>query len=215
MLEKITTPSLHCKEELIKDLEQAAFTELMMKWFHDRYSTSKHLLTLYSIVKGLNAKRVVEVGFGRSTYVIANAVAENGGKMYCCDRYDYTPLLTDREKKVITFVQGDAKKLLKTVSGGFDFVFLDYLSSRERSADSCYKAMCRFLELTKQNGVMAIHDTFEEKYNAKDAMKNMRKNKTVECMTLPYNYGLGLIRKLSKSEHGTIKDVFEKKEDSK
>ena len=58
---------MHCHQELLDDLktyEGFLPDALLMKWFNDKYSTSKHLLTLYSIVRGLNAKRVIEVGFG-------------------------------------------------------------------------------------------------------------------------------------------------------
>ena len=86
-------PDIHEKEALLSDLKgRDGFVShaLIERWFHDRYSTSKHLWTLYSMAHGLNSKVIVEVGFGRSTFVLAKAAHELGAKLLCCDRYDYT-----------------------------------------------------------------------------------------------------------------------------
>ena len=56
-------PTMHCQSEIEADTGYSGFLadETLFRWFHDRYSTSKHLLTLYSIAGGLNAKTIVEV----------------------------------------------------------------------------------------------------------------------------------------------------------
>ena len=169
---------------------------------------------MYSIVRGLNAKNIIEVGFGRSTICLIHAISLNYGKLYCCDRYDYTGYLTTDYKQYIDYTIGDAKTLLKKIDFGVEFIFIDYLSSRERSADSSVKAIYRFLKYVKQNGIIAVHDTIEKKYFVKDAFKKLRKDKNLEVMSLPYNYGLGLIRKLDKSKYGKIEDNWKKKGDS-
>jgi len=206
----MSLPDMHCKEEWFEDVEKYNFSDLLMKWFHDEYSTSKHLLTLYSIVLGLKAQNVVEVGFGRSTLIIVSALRLTGGKLYSCDRYDYNSYIP-KEYCQIDFTIGDAKTLLKKIDFGVDFVFLDYLSSRERSAESCVKAIYRFLKHLKTNGILAVHDSIESQYNVKNAFKVLKKDKNLEVLSLSYNYGLGLIRNLNKSKYGEIKDGWKKK----
>ncbi|MCP4651121.1 MAG: class I SAM-dependent methyltransferase [PVC group bacterium] len=195
-------------------------SEMLHKWFDDKYSTSKHIPMLDSIPIGLKAKTIVEVGFGRSTIALCYVAKQLDAKFICCDRHDYSAylgLLEDEDlQKCTRFIQGDAKSLFKTdhMDNGVDFMFLDYFSSRERSADSIYKAIYRFLPYMKQNGIIAVHDTIEKKYFVKDAFKRLRKDKGLEVLSLPYNYGLGLIRKLGESKYGKIEDEWKKKSDS-
>jgi len=223
----VNLPDIHCKEDFISTLKNQEFCEDMIHgMFFDDYSTSKHALVLYSMAIGLKAKTIVEVGFGRSTLALLLAVehlrqSEVDSNLICCDRYDYSSYLhvmdTEIDKSMITFVVGDAKSLIRPLHGklsnGIDFMFLDYFSSRERSAESTYKAIHRFLPYMRQNGIIAVHDTIEKKYFVKDAFKCLREDKNLEVMSLPYNYGLGLIRKLDKSEYGKIEDNWKKKGD--
>ena len=207
-------PDIHCKDELLDDLIHRGLSrDIINAWFRDRYSTSKHLLTLSSIAIGLSSKVIVEVGFGRSTFALLLAADLLKAKFICCDRYDYTGYL-DIIKAKVDYVHGDAKKLLaklKDEDVGVDFMFLDYFSSRERSAASVEKAIYRFLPFLKQNGIIAVHDAEEDCYNVKKAFKQLKKDSALEVLTLPYNYGLGLIRKCSKSKYGKITDEWQKK----
>ena len=90
------TPPMHCQRELERDLGYVGTLpdEVLMRWHAERYSTSKHLLTLYSLAHGLGARRIVEVGFGRSTFVLARAAHENGGTLESCDLQDFSALLS-------------------------------------------------------------------------------------------------------------------------
>jgi len=209
-------PDIHEKAELLADLKERNHDgfisqHIIRKWFHDRYSTSKHLWVLYSIVHGLKSEVIVEVGFGRSTFVLAKAAHELGAKFFCCDRYDYRGYLSPQENDLIDFTVGDAKNLLAKLNFGVDFMFLDYLSSRERTAESCYKAFKRFLHYIKQNGVLTTHEAVEKDYNVMSALKKLRKHSGVEIASLPYNYGLGIIRNISDSKYGKIADNWKKK----
>jgi len=203
-------PDMHCKDEIVRDLEgreDFITDEIMLRWFRERYSTSKHLLTLYSIAIGLRPKKIVEIGFGRSSFVLAKAAEETGAKLYCCDRYDYTGYLSDKEKEIITFIHGDGKKAMEIMKG-VDFLFLDYFSTIKRSAESIVKEVNKYIPLLKKNGIIAIHDSIEKKYFVRKAMKALRGN--VEIMNLPYNYGLALIRCL-KNDNGTLEDGWFRK----
>jgi len=219
MVFEMILPDIHEKQELLSDLDQRkngfVSNEIIQKWFLDRYSTSKHLWVLYSIVYGLKCIKMAEVGFGRSSFVLAKAAYETGAHFICCDRYDYTGYLSPEERGVMDFVVGDAKKLYNNLNCGLDFVFLDYLSSKERSAESCYKALKRWGGVLRQNGIIAVHEAVEKGYNVMEALKMFRRVDGYEQVSLPYNYGLAIIRKTAKSEYGRINDEWLKKNPKK
>ena len=124
-------PRMHCHEELTRDLGHDGFLpdEVLHRWFEERYSTSKHLLSLYSAVRGLRARHVVEVGFGRSSFVLARAVHENGGQLTTCDLADFSYLLSPGEQSVTRYLEGDADLLWQGLEPGIEFAFLDYFSA--------------------------------------------------------------------------------------
>ena len=199
---------MHYEEEFINDLKDFNVD----KWFHDRYSTSKHLWVLYSLICGLNAKHVGEIGFGRSTITILYTLGLTGGKLVCCDRFDYRDMIPSSYRGRYTYIHGDSGKFYKHPKvKGLDFLFLDYMSSRKKSVESCYKDLKKAIKLMKTNGIIAVHDTNEKKYNVGAAFEMIKKKKGLEVLTLPYNYGLGLIRNRRESKYGKIKDTWQKK----
>ncbi|BCX13601.1 MAG: hypothetical protein KatS3mg085_133 [Candidatus Dojkabacteria bacterium] len=215
-----TRPTMHCQAELESDLGYKGFLpdETLFRWFHDSYSSSKHLLTLYSIVKGLNAKNIVEIGFGRSSFVLAKAAHLNKGKFITCDMRDFSYLLSDEEKKVTEFIHGKADSVWKRLeSTGIDFAFLDYFSSETWESNFVQNEIKKCFSLLKENGIICIHDTMVDKYALKKVFNALKTNRfgfhndDLEVLSLPYNYGLGIIRRLKPSKYGKIEDQFKKK----
>jgi len=214
---------IHCHQELLKDLNPDGFIkdEIIMKWFRDYYSASKHLLILYSIARGLNAKKILEIGFGRSSFVLAKAVHENNGKLVCCDyrtgkkNINYSYLFSKKEKKVVDFVCGDTN-LIWERDEGFDFAFMDYFGKPGKKIPYLRNEVENCVNKMKTNGVIAIHDVFVENCRIRDAIKEVfLSRKDLEYMVLPYNYGLGLFRYKGESKYGEIEDNFIKKKDTK
>ena len=212
---------MHCQGELLSSLatdDLLIILDTQDHWFWEGYSTSKHLYVLYSIVVGLQASRIGEIGFGRSSFLLAVAAGDANAKFVTCDRYDYSWMLSDVEKSLTRFIVGDADKFFSDpeVKKGLDFIFLDYMSTRKKSAESCYKDLKRAVKLLPQNGIVAVHDAIGEKYNVAAGMKMLQKKygSNIETFTLPYCSGLGLIRRVSKSPHGTLKDQWRKKPDT-
>ncbi len=217
-----TKPTMHCQAELEADLGYSSFipTDTVTKWFDNRYSSSKHLLTLYSIARGLNAQTIVEIGFGRSSFVLAKAAAENGGKFISCDVRDFSYLFTPAEKEVTTFIHGRSDQTWKYLNEqGIDFAFLDYFSSEKLKGGFVKDEISQCLRLLKQNGIIALHDTIVDKYSLKKTLDGLKAKigfihrSDIEIASLPFNYGLGLIRKLTPSPFGTIQDVYLKKKE--
>ncbi len=198
-------PKMHCHKEYKKDRDEGFISDkILMKWFNDRYSTSKHLLTLYSIVRGLKAKKILEVGFGRSTPVLARAVHENGGKMVSCDWDDFSKTLTKKERKVIKFVFGEVGQIWEK-DDGYDFAFLDYFSKPGKKIPYLMGEIENCIKKIKTNGVIAVHDVFMDNFRIGNAVKEVcDKRDNIEYSFLPYNYGLGILIYRGYSKYGTV-----------
>lgn len=200
---------MHCHNEIEAEVRLAEpgyiGMDILVKWFNDHYSTSKHLLVLYSIAKGMKAMKIGEIGVGRSSYALALAAKENGGKFYMCDIRDYRNLLTTEMSADIDFTVGRAKDMYKKVGGNFDFIFIDYLSNTQLDVHDAYKELKRALVNLKPNGIIAVHDGINSKYKCGSAIKflpellfkSMEFNFWIETLTLPYNNGLTIISKRS------------------
>ena len=123
--------TMHCQRELEADLssrQDFLSDDILLRWFNDSYSTSRHLLILYSIARGLKAATILEIGFGRSSFVLARAAHENNGRFISCNERDFSYLLSEQEKAVTSFVHDKSDRLWPTLRQGVDFAFLDYFS---------------------------------------------------------------------------------------
>ena len=215
MSEKEIFPTIHCHNELIEDHKYKDFipNDIIFKWFNDKYSTSKHLLVLYSIAIGLKAKNILEIGFGRSTFVLSKAAYENDGKLTCCDWKDYSYLLTKKERKAVDFICGDVNSIWEN-DKSFDFVFMDYFGEKGNKISYLTGEIEKCIKKMKTNGIIAIHDTFFDDFEMKSAIQTFYDKKEVEFIVLPYNYGLALIRCKHISSHGSIGDSTSSKKSS-
>jgi caffeoyl-CoA O-methyltransferase len=88
---------------------------------------------LYVLVRATGAVSVLELGTatGYSGIYLARAAAENGGKLVTIE---WSAEMAERARKnykkagvsgVVDIMIGDAQKILETLTGPFDFVFLD------------------------------------------------------------------------------------------
>jgi len=88
---------------------------------------------LHILVRAVKARRVLEVGMsnGYSGIWIATALRHTGGHLTTMDADPWkVELATENFKRagvsdMITIVQGDARENLKSLSGTFDFIFID------------------------------------------------------------------------------------------
>ena len=65
----------------------------------------------------------------------------------------------------------------------------------------------------KRNGIIAIHDTYDNRYAIRRALALVKLTSKVEYVSLPYNYGLGLIRIKGNKKNGTLEEKFLKKQE--
>lgn len=214
---------MHCQSEIEADTGYQGFLpdETLFRWFHDRYSSSKHLLTQYSIARGMDAKTIVEIGFGRSSFALAKAAHLNSGRFISCDMRDFSYLLSEEEKSVTEFIHGKSDVVWESLKAtGIDFAFLDYFSTETWKSDFVLQEIKTCFSLLKENGVICIHDTMVDKYALKEVFNSLKTKRfgfhdhDLEVLSLPYNYGLGIIRRLKPSKYGKIEDHFIKKSEA-
>jgi hypothetical protein len=115
-------------------------------------------------------------------------------------------LLSDEEKNVTKFLLGKSE-LIWNESWGYDFAFLDYFSDNGLEVSYIEGEINKCVEKMKTNGIITIHDAYVKKYpNISLAMKRIAENrKDVECTTIPFNYGLGIIRYMGRCEYYSCK----------
>lgn len=199
-------PKMHCYNEYKEDRGDTNFisNDVIMKWFNDEYSTSKHLLTLYAIARGLKAKKILEVGFGRSTPVLARAAMENNGKLLSCDWDNFSYVLTKKEKKVVDFYFGEVGKIWEK-DEGYDMAFLDYFSKPGKKIPYLISEVESCINKIKKNGIIVVHDVFMDKFRIGSALDQLVKDRDdLEYVVMPFNYGLGVFRCKAESKYGTV-----------
>jgi hypothetical protein len=191
---------MHCEERLRLEIATFPHKQLCEHWFNDRgYSTSCHLPFLRSLVIGMKARYVAEVGAGRSTIVLHEACREVGAKFYSCDRYDYKWLYPD------LCVGNTSTFWSQFANDKFQVIFLDHLSSKVYSRHEASEEVHMAWECLDKPGVMVIHDAGNPKYAISHT--GWAKNGTI----LPYG---NTVLVLTKGRYNPETEAWPKKKDS-
>lgn len=171
----------------------------------------KHYYTLWSIVEGLEAKDTFEFGTGISTKVICDAISRTGGHHTSCD----TRVITDtglseafleENKERYTFIQGDSR-VVDLPTGPFDFVLHD----GSHVPGIVRQDLRKVLKFMKKNSIIIIHDTFNDKYpGMRNAVQTVLAEVENEMITLPYSYGITIIRIIEDFGNGTLETSWRK-----
>lgn len=124
----------------------------------------EHLVTLYNLVKSLNAKLVLELGVntGESTIALLEAVAATGGKLVSVDQQDLVQTRPMLEKYGLTgrwefHKMDDIKFGLEVWPKGVqaDIIFVD--TSHQYAQTK--REIEVFEPLLRPGGIMVFHDT--------------------------------------------------------
>lgn len=184
------------------------FIEDMYDGIKKKTGFFKHYYTLYAVVEGLETQCSFEFGTGLSTEVILCALEKTAGHHISCD----TRLLSETGMSIDsherwTFVQDDSRKVAKETTGLFDFVLHD----GAHNPDIITEDISAIIPKMKQNAILMMHDTESTNYGTslKDAMIACLDIKH-EILTLPYSYGLTLVRILEDQGNGKVKPKWEK-----
>lgn len=179
---------------------------------HGKGDSDKHVLALYAIAVGSNAKRILELGVrnGDSTRPLLAAAAKNGGTLTSVDIQPTTFNCPDEYRNSWDFKQQDALEFLKNDNPQqpYDLIFIDdwhayghvkaELEEIDRLVsprttilvhDLMYGNTCPHYhcDLTQQTGQWANGGPYR-------AVAELNPQ-FWEFATLPYNNGLTLLRK--------------------
>jgi len=193
-------PKIRNNEAFVEDTrDQPLITnETIQKWDEEAHSVSRHLQLMYSIAKGSQAKRILEVGFGRSSKIFARVASENDGIFYSCDRQDYSYMFSEKEKETLQFVNGVSDDLWKQLDGKterIDFAFLDHFSGKGITTRFCFTEFRKCASYLNINGYICVHDVGDARYPVKHLPKLVRMLGGFEVIQFAYNQGLLVARK--------------------
>lgn len=172
-----------------------------------------HYLFLYSLIVGMEAKNVLELGAGFSTPVILEALKKTNGALITCDQRNIQDTGNDPSLKenypAWTYLQGDTRQTLSTVSKDMCFDVVLHDGSHEWRV--VYKDLRKILPLMKHNAILLVHDTEHvPTYRLKLAVRLALLGYRHETLTLPYGYGLTLVRMLGNHRNGEVKITWTK-----
>jgi predicted O-methyltransferase YrrM len=179
---------------------------------------NRHYGFLFGLVRGMRPRIVLELGCGLSTIVILEALSRYGGHLTTLDMRPIEETGNTREdiekyKDQWNYIQGDSQKSLAALSTtGLDLVLHDGSHEWRTVMKDIWKVAPRI----KKNGILLVHDTMHPNLGRGIRMA-VRLGLLVTPhtkVTLPYGYGLTIVRIKKDSGNGVYKDAWEKKKSS-
>ena len=162
---------------------------------------SRHYLTLYSLVMGMEAHSVFEFGAGHSTKAILGALEHSGGYLVSCDvrsldeisqlgvGFDHT--YWDRW----IFLQGNSRGIVNRLScefGPYDLVLHDGSHDPDEVRDDLRDIVPQM----RRDSLLLIHDTEHPtiEYGLAPAVEEALAGVAHSRVRLPFGYGLDVVR---------------------
>ena len=155
---------------------------------------------LKMLVKMIGAKRCLEIGTGDgySSIWIASGMKETGGKL---TTLEFSPERARRARenfrkseveKQITLIEGDALKIIPTLSDQFDFVFIDAWKN------DYYTYFQMIYPKVRKGGTIAGHNATSHAIFMKDYLDSVMNHPNLESLILsaPFREGIALSYKL-------------------
>lgn len=174
-----------------------------------------HYLLLYSIVCGLETKNSYEFGTGLSTEVILNALKETGGRHTSCSKTSREEICEGSLKDNTNWthhhmISSEALRLLED-DELFDFVLHDGSHNGKIVAPD----LVAIVPHMKQYSMILVHDTQHSKsgHSTFEAVVKGLRGVPYSFTTLPYGYGLTIVRIEGNSQNGQVV-ITRKKESS-
>lgn len=158
-----------------------------------------HVLVLYSIIVGMKPDLVVEIGvrYGISTAAILLGLAENEkGKLCSIDINDSTWVRTRNHgwgvEKYWEFIQGYSQEVIW--NRPIDILMID----GDHRYEMVKADFHNFAPCVRMGGIIILHDTLPTKDPVTSVDKFLPEipRDTFELLTLPYSYGLTILRRL-------------------
>ncbi len=193
--------------ETLKELEI-----ILKENLNNEKGFSLHYLMLFSIIIGMEAKKVFEFGCGFSSKTILSALQITDGHLTTCDQRPINKTGNNENdlnfyKKRWKYIEGKSADKLKEVKGPFEVVLHDGAHDLLTVARDIWKIKKHI----KQNGLLLVHDTNHPKlYTMKLAVTLGLIFTKHEKVTLPYGCGLTIIRIKGNKKIGKVKLTWKK-----
>ena len=164
-----THPKIRKHDAFLEDIrgQETISDSILEKWASEDHSVAGHLRMMYGLVRGMQARVIAEVGFGRTSKMLSRAAVENKAVFYSCDRNDHRYAYSGTEMKHIRyFEKGSATLWQHLQSQGLcaDFVFLDYFSDKGISVLWALLELDHCLSNVRKGGVVCVHDVADPRY---------------------------------------------------
>lgn len=156
-------------------------------------SSSKHLLVLYSLAVGLNAKVILDLGLGQTTGALRAGALRTGGVVHTCDfdKRRFQHILPEQDEHWKLYLE-PSSSFLEKVSEPVDLVMHDgahdYYNVK-RDLEAIIPKMRKF-------GIVCVHDTQQPDLSQDmlGAIRDATKKFAVSITNLPFSAGMAIIR---------------------
>ena len=173
-----------------------------------------HYMMLYSMIYGMEAKNVFEFGCGHSSRVILSALEKTGGKLTTNEKRDIKdtgnrPEMLEEYKDSWRYLQKRSDEALKNDIKGekFDVVLHD----GAHEAPIVLRDIRKIVKHMKQDAILLVHDTNHKSFPYLPwAIRLGLFPYRYEKVTVPYGFGLTIIRLKSNLGNGKVKLTWKK-----
>ena len=178
----------------------------------------RHYMFLYSLILGMESKNVFEFGSGFSTKCMLEALKTTGGKLVSCEKRSieeqskhFSQDFLNEHKDTWTFLHGNSLNVVPEFNHSFYDVVLH---DGSHTSHVVKKDINNILPYMKEGSILITHDT-EHPSLGKEMMFGVEysdiKNYDHEILTLPYGYGLTMIRLLESKNNEKVTIRWKKK----
>tara|TARA_R110002110_G_scaffold79462_2_gene207626 strand:+ start:143 stop:748 length:606 start_codon:yes stop_codon:yes gene_type:complete len=181
---------------------------------------TRHYLTLYSIVLGMESKNVFEFGAGFSTQAMVEALKLTGGKLTSVDmrplsvRSDIPFNFDNDNKDIWSFHNGNSLNIVPTLdhSECYDVVLHD----GSHTGTEVTQDLNNIAPYVKSGGLVLVHDTAH--YDLGSEMRRGVQNSDLikkykhDGSTLPYGYGLTIVKIFDNPNNDKLVKILWRKE---
>lgn len=158
---------------------------------------SDHLLVLYSLVVGSEAKTILEIGVGQSTYILTAAANKSEGQLYSIDlKWGAHLRLFPEGDGVLEkeprhhFIESNSLDV--KWDKPIDFFFLD----SGHTYDLTLAELKKYMPYVRKGGFVGVHDTREEWVDCRRALFDFIKDKPLERKEFTNQNGFTILRKI-------------------
>lgn len=203
-------------------MARSDLTYLVDEFDQRQRGLAPHYLTLYSLVRGLEARHVLEIGSGMSTRAILDALRETGGALTSISTDDRdgvihamraAPGLVEEDETTARWqhcsgLTDEALPDLVTAPQSYDLILHD----GSHTEDVVHRDLVAALPRLRRFGLLLVHDTLHSHCGEgmqRALWRALDRAARFEALdftviTLPFGFGLTIVRAETDQGQGTI-----------